>query len=101
MPVRRRAREPRDLQRQHDPDMTETDLRDELFDAQPPVSARARPAGVFVDDADRSGRPAQLDGAVAQRVLARRRLRVALNLMQRRLTDIDDRASTPLQLGDL
>ena len=48
-----------------------------------------------------AGRPAQLDGAVAQRVLARRGLGVALDLMQRGLTHIDDRAAAALQLGDL
>jgi hypothetical protein len=101
MPVRRGARKARDLQRQHDPDLAETDLGDELLKPQPAVRAGARAGSVLVDNGDRIGRPPQLDGTFAQCVLARRRLGVALDLMQRRLTHIYDRAPTPVRLGDL
>src|SRR5207244_3394964 len=76
-------------------------LGDQLSEPQPPRRRGARAAGVLVDDGDRLARPAQLDGALGQRILARRRLDVALHLTQRRLAHIDDRAPTPVHLGDL
>src|SRR5215218_11125656 len=97
MPVRRRARQPRRLQRQDQPDMPEADLGDELLKAEPPVTGGARAAEVLVDHDDRPGRPAQLDGALAQRILARRRL----HLRQRRLTHIHDRAPPAVRIADL
>src|SRR3954465_668186 len=101
MPIRRGARKPRDLEREHDADMAEADLGDELLESQPPVRAAARTAGVLVDNRDRVNRPAQLDRAFSQRILTRSRLGAALDLMQRRLTHIHDRAPTPMGLGDL
>ena len=47
------------------------------------------------------GRPAQLDRALAQRILPRRGLVVALHLPERRLAHIHDRAPAPMRLGDL
>ena len=44
MPVRRRARQPRDLQRQDQPDMPEPDLGDQLLEPEPPVARGARAA---------------------------------------------------------
>src|SRR3954465_12499361 len=101
MPIRRGARKPRDLEREHDADMAEADLGDELLESQPPVRAAARTAGVLVDNRDRVNRPAQLDRAFSQRILTRSRLGVALDLLQRRLTHIHERAPTPMGLGDL
>ena len=63
--------------------MPEPDLRDELSEPEPAVAARARAAGVLVDDRDRARRPSQLDRPLTQRVLARRGLGVALHLPDR------------------
>ena len=41
MPVRRAASEPRDLNRQHQSDLAEPDLRHELLEPQPPIDRRA------------------------------------------------------------
>src|SRR3954451_25479908 len=101
MPIRRRARQPRGLQRQDQPDVTEPDLGDQLAEPQPALAPRARPAHVLIDDRDRLRRPTELDRALAQRILARRRLRVALDLPERRLTHIHHRAPTPMRLRDL
>jgi hypothetical protein len=71
MPVRRRARQPRRLQRQDQPDVTEADVGDELFEAEPPVTGSAGTAEVLVDDHHRLGRPAKFNGPLAQRILPR------------------------------
>ena len=101
MPVRGAASEPRHLKRQHQPNLAEADLRHELLEPEPAVRRGARPAEVLVDDRDRRGRPPQLDRALAQRVLTRPRLMVALQLRRRRLAHVHDRAPTPMRVGDL
>jgi hypothetical protein len=53
--------------------MPQADLGHELLEAEPPVTRSPRPAEVLVDHDDRLRRPAQLDGALAQRILPRRR----------------------------
>src|SRR3954469_10483645 len=101
MPVRRRTRQPRDLQRQHDTDVAEPNLGHELLEPQPPRRRRARTTRVLIDARHALARPPQLDGALAQRILSRRRLRVALDLRERGLTHIDHRAPPAMGVGDL
>jgi hypothetical protein len=101
MPVRRGAREPRDLQRQKQTDVPQADIRDQLLEPQPPVGRGARPAGVLIDDHDRRGRPPQLDRPLTQRVLPRGRLDVALKLAGRGLAHIHHRAALAMTLADL
>src|SRR4051794_29886642 len=101
MPVRRRTRQPRDLHPQPHPDVPEPTLGHELLDPHPPRRRRARTTRVLIDDRHALARPAQLDGALAQRILARRRLRVALHLPERRLTHIHHRAPATMRIGDL
>ena len=81
--------------------MTESDLGHQLLETDPPGGAAARAAGVFVDDQHRLRRPTQLDRPVAQRILPRGGLHVALDLMKRRLAHIHHRASATVRLGDL
>jgi len=52
VPVRGRAREPRDLQGQDHADVSEADLGDEFAEADPRARPRRRVAGVLVDDDD-------------------------------------------------
>src|SRR4051794_7214064 len=101
MPVRRPARQPRGLQRQHEPDLPETDIGDELLKTEPVMAGGPRAAEILVDDHHRLGRPAQLDRAPAQRILARRGLHVALHLPRRRLTDIHHRPPPAMRRRDL
>src|SRR4051812_29087953 len=101
MPVRRRTRQPRGLQRENQADVTEPDLGHQLAEPQPALARRTRTAHVLIDDRDRRGRPSKLDGALPQRILARRRLGIALDLPERRLTHIHDRAPAPMRLRDL
>jgi hypothetical protein len=101
MPVRRRPRQPRGLQRQDQPDLSEPDLRNELLEAEPAIAAHARATGVLIDHRHRFARPAKLDRALAQRILTRLGLPVALHLPGRRLAHIHDRAPTPVRFGDL
>jgi hypothetical protein len=101
MPVRRGARQPRDLQRQHHADVAQPDLGHQLLEPNPPRRRGARTTGVPIDDHHALLRPAELDGAIAQRILARRRLRVALDLPKRGLAHIHHRAPATMRLGDL
>ena len=81
--------------------MSEADLGDELLEPEPTVGRGARTAGVLVDHHDRRSRPAEIDRALPQRILALRGLGVALDLHERRLTHIHDRATLAVALGDL
>jgi hypothetical protein len=101
VPVRRGAREPRHLEGEDQPDVSEADLGDELLKPQPAGSRGARAAGVLVDYHDRGGRPAQIDRAIPQRILALRGLGVALDLHERRLAHIHDRTALTVAFGDL
>jgi hypothetical protein len=79
----------------------EPDLGDQLPKAQAAVRRGARPAGVPVDNGYRGGIPAELDRPPPERIPARPRLGVALQLRRRRLAHIDDRPAAPVPVGDL
>ena len=102
IPVGVVAGQPRDLQRQHDPDLPHADLGGQL------ARTRDRPAAeapetpqVLVDDRDRGAGPAQLAGPGDQVVLAGGGLAVAFHLRQGRLADIDYGRSGAVRGGDL
>src|SRR4051812_18842142 len=101
MPVRRPTRQPRGLQRQHEADLPQTDIGDQLLEPEAAVTGSARAAEILIDDHHLLGRPTQLDRAFAQRILTRRGLHVALHLPRRRLTDIHDRPPPAMHRGDL
>src|SRR5436190_794353 len=100
VPVGRRARQARDLEREHQPDLPQPDLGDELLEAEPALARGARAAEVVVDDRARGGRPAELERALPERVLAGARLVVARELGRRRLAHVDDRPPAPVRIGD-
>src|SRR4051812_20034994 len=101
MPVRRPSRQPRGLQRQHQADLPETDVGDQLLEPEAAVTRRARPAEVPVHHHHLLGRPAQLDRALAQRILARRGLHVALHLSRRRRAHTPPPPPPAMRRGDL
>jgi hypothetical protein len=88
VPVGVVARQPRDLEPEHDPGAAHPDLGDQLLEALAVGRRGAGPALVGVDHDDPLGRPAERDRALAQRVLALGRLAVQGHLAQRRLTHI-------------
>ena len=88
--------QPRHLQRQHDPDLPEADLGRQLGEPRPALGRGSADPLVLVDDPDRAARPPQRHRLGHQVVLAGRGLPVALELGQRRLTDIDDRCPLPV-----
>jgi len=101
MPIRRGTREPRDLQREQQTDIPQTDIGDQLLEPLPAAHRRARTTGVLINHHHRGLRPAQRDRALPQRILARRRLRVALQLPRRGLTHIHHRTTLTMTLSDL
>src|SRR3954469_19793845 len=101
MPVRRATRQPRAFQRQDQPDLPEPDLGDQFPKPDSALGRRARAAEIIVDNGHRPGGPAELDRALAQRILPRPRLVVALELLDGRLAHIHHRAPAPMRVGDL
>ena len=101
IPVGVVAGQPRHLQRQHDPDLAEPDLGGQLGEPGPAGGAGAADAEVVVDHPDRAARPAQLGGPRDEVVLAGGGLRVALELGQGGLADIDHRGPPQMRGGDL
>jgi hypothetical protein len=83
------ARQPRDLDPEHDPDPTEPDVGDQPVEPVAPVGALARLPLVAVDHDYIGGMPAERDRTVDELVLALATLDVALDLRHRRLTHVD------------
>ena len=86
---------------EHDPDPAETDIGDQQLEAVATLRARARATQVAVDHDHLAGIPAERDRALSQLVLAFQALGVALDLRERALAHIHDRAPTPVRIGDL
>jgi hypothetical protein len=83
--------QPRDLQRQDDPDLAQRHLGDQRLEPLPLAQHGARHTEVGVDDADLATWPAQLDRTIDQVVLPLGGLDVALELGHSGLPDIDRR----------
>jgi len=88
VPVGVAARQPRDLDPEHDPDPSQPDLGDQPLETVAPVAAFGRSALVLVDDDHLPGRPAERDRPLDQLVLALAALAVALDLRHRRLAHV-------------
>ena len=99
LPVAAIAREPRDLPGRHRADLAEADLGHHALEAGARGPARRRAAEVLVDDLDLG--PAQLHEPVAHGVLQHLALAVVLNLMGRRLADIEHRLARLVPCGNL
>ena len=80
VPVGVIARQARDLEAQDDADLGEGDIGRQPGEAGALGEPRAREALVVVDDGDLIAVPAELDGAMDQRVLSLRRLAMVLDL---------------------
>ena len=101
MPVGGVAREAGHLESEHDAGASHANLRDELLEALAVRRRRARLAEVGVDDDDAVARPAERDGALAQRVLALGALGILHDLPHRRLPDVQVRGASEMARGDL
>ena len=101
VPVGVVARQPRDLEPEHDPGPAQADLGDQLLEALAVGRRGAGLALVGVDHDDPLGRPAERDRALAQRVLALGGLGVQGHLAQRRLAHIQERGPREVLGGDL
>jgi hypothetical protein len=90
------AGQPRALQRQHDPDLSEPDLGRQLREPRSASRGGSRQPQVLIDYAHRTARPPQRLRPRDQVVLTSRRLTVAFDLGERGLTNIDDRDTTQM-----
>src|SRR4051794_22785832 len=69
MPIRRTARQPRNLEPEHDTGVPQANFGDQLLEADPIGSRGSGLTLITIDDDDLLGGPAQSDGSLAQRVL--------------------------------
>jgi len=101
VPRRVVARQPRDLDPEHEPDPTQADVGDQPLEPVATVGALARPALVLIDHDDLGGPPAERDRPVDELVLALTTLDVALDLRHRRLAHVHVRAAPQMLRFDL
>ena len=101
MPVPARARQPRHLDAQHEADIAQAHFGDQPLKAQTSLDARAGAPEIVVDHHDLFPPPAVLRGAIGEPVLQPGRLLMALNLLNRRLADVDDRQTVLVASQDL
>jgi hypothetical protein len=91
MPIPTGARQSRHLDAEHETDLAEADLGNQPLKAQASLDAGAGAPEIVVDDHDLLPQPAELRRPIRERVLQLGRLLMAFNLLNRGLTDIDDR----------
>jgi len=89
IPVRAVPREPGDLVAEDDPDLAERDARDQVLEAAPMLDRGPALAEVGIDDLDVGVGPAEVTGALAQRILQAQALLVGQHLVRRGLADVD------------
>ena len=97
VPVDVVARQPGDLQAEHQPGVPERDLGRQPREPRAVRQSRARDPEVLVDHHDLLARESQLDRALHQRVLAGGRLDVALNLRLGGLAQIHERLAAQMR----
>src|SRR6266568_4238566 len=81
--------------------MAETNLRDQSLEAKAPFDRRPGPPKIIIDDDDHLARPTEAERPVHQRVLQSCRFLVALDLLHRRLPDVDNRQPFAMSPRDL
>src|SRR5277367_768720 len=91
MPVPARSRQPRHLDPQNQPHMAESHFRRQPVETEPPLDGAAGAAEIVVDGHDRLARPAEMERPIDERILKLGRFVIALNLLRRRLTNVDYR----------
>jgi hypothetical protein len=96
VPVDVVARQPRDLQAEHQPGMTERDLRRQPREPRPIGEPGAGDPEILVDHDDLLAREPELDRALNQRVLPGGRLDIALDLRLRGLAQIHERLTAQM-----
>jgi hypothetical protein len=101
MPIRRVARQPRDLQAHDDAGLAERHLAHELLEAVACGAAGTGLAKISINHMDAVDRPACRDRAITQRILALRALAVFGDLPQCRLADIQVRITLEMVSRDL
>src|SRR5205823_14010692 len=89
VPVAVVARQPRGLEHQHEADLAHAHLGRQALEAGAMRRGPPRAALVLVDDLDGSSGPAEREGALAQLILPLGALLVMLDLVRRRLADVD------------
>ena len=75
--------------------------RHQPLEAEPPFDSAAGSAEIVVDGDNRLSRPAEMERPVDQRILELGQFLVALNLLRRRLTNVDDGQSLLMLSRDL
>jgi hypothetical protein len=93
IPVGVVAGQPRHLDAQHDPDLPQADIGDQLLEPGPTGGLRPRAAQIGVDHHDLMGRPTQHHRPLTQLVLAGKGFGVMNHLRRRRLAHIHIRIS--------
>ena len=101
VPVDVVARQPRDLQAEHQPGVPERDLRRQPGEPGALREPRAGDPEVLVDHHDLLAREPELDRALHQRVLAGGRLDVALQLRLGGLAQVHERVAAQMRRGQL
>src|SRR3982750_2817557 len=89
MPIAVVARQPRGIEAEHQPSITQPDLGDQPLEAISLGTRRPRLAEILVDDADALTRPTEPDGAVDKRILKLGAFLVLSHLVNRGLAHID------------
>ena len=100
-PVRVVAGQATGVLSQKDADMIKAEFREDVLEASAALDRLSGASLVRVDDLDAVAGPAQRDGHVGQRILARGRLLVLGHLLGTRLADIDDGFPIEMMVADL
>ena len=101
IPVGVVAGQPRHLDAQHDPDLAQPDVGDQLLEPDPPLGLRPGAAQVSVDHHHLVGRPAQRNRTFPQFVLAGKGFGVLDHLRRGGLAHIHVRVPGAMRGGDL
>jgi hypothetical protein len=81
--------------------MAKADLGDKALEPRPPLCRSAGATEIIVNDRDPGPGPAKTAGMIDKPVLDAGRLPVLLQLLQRRLPDVDDRLPVKVAREDL
>ena len=101
MPVLAGSGQPAHLQAEDQPDVVQTDLREQPLEAEPVLGRGPALALILVDDENAFGRPTEFDGPVDQSVLAVGGFPVLGDLLGGGLADVDNRQSVEMPGLDL
>ena len=101
IPVLGGAREPAQLQPQHQPDVVHGDLGEEVLEPESWSDGPSAPTLVLVDDQDPVPGPTEGHGVVRHGVLPLAGFLVVEDLLGAGLADVDDRQLVEMAIGDL